>query len=373
MRSSGAASGATLSGSPLMRLGLSYRAIFLVVAFAMFATVLIFGAAALSSTRGNDASTVAQMAQTIAAARIEGGYAVMAWLHASTSPALRVVVQVVLGAAFILMCLWPLRYPRWLAIMTFLLIAPILFFLTLFIKDTALVVFVIGSALVLRSKLPEMAKVALVCAIYCVFALLFRQYYYLIVVVFLGLCLLRHLPPVLQVAAVVIGFVALAFVPSDVFYQLQHARDAVNAFRVGRDVEGARTAFVNIVEPGGYGNFLINYGYAIARLHLPFLFGPFRVQEAYLLLNLAAYAGLVWVSLRSRSRFVQTPGLLFVSHFAVLMLFEPDLGSYLRHLSSALPYLVPAAVLLDLPARRVASWRPADSRPAGAENLASGG
>lgn len=335
-----------------MRLGLSYRAVFLIVAFAMFAVVMIFGAAALSATRGNDAGTVAQMAQTIAAARIEGGYVVMAWIFAHTNAAMRVGIEILLATAFILMCLWPLRHRRWLAIMTFLLIAPILFFLSQFIKDTALVVFVIGSALVMRSRLPEIARIALVCAIYGVFALLFRQYYYLIIVAFLGLCLLRTLPSALQVAAMMVGVVALAFVPSDIFHQLQHARDSVNAFRIGRDIAGARTAFVNVVEPGGYGNFLINYGYAIARLHLPFLFGQFRMQEAYLLMNLAAYGWLVWTGLRSRDRLVQTPVLLVVSHFTVLMLFEPDLGSYLRHLSSALPYLVPAAVLLD---RRAAS------------------
>jgi len=204
----------------------------------------------------------------------------------------------------------------------------------------------------MRSRMPEVVRIALVCAVYGLFALYFRQYYWLIVVAFLGLYLLRTLPPTLRIAAAAIGVVALAFTPADVFYQLQHARDAVNAFRIGRDIAGARTAFVNIVEPDGYGNFLVNYGHAIARLHLPFLFAPFRLQEAYLLMNLAAYGWLAWAGLRSRDRRVQTPALLFASHFMVLMVFEPDLSSYLRHLSSALPYLVPAAVLLDAPRRR---------------------
>lgn len=328
-------------------LSISYRTIFIALVFALYAYAMTFGLSALSSTAGLDAGTVARLAQTIADGRIEGSYEAMAFLYARTTPALRIVIEIALGTGFILTCMGRIHRPQWLAVLALLLISPILFFLTQFVKDTILVAFVLAAVVVLRTRWPEWLKIALVCVIYAAYAMMFRQYYYLIVVAFIGLCLLRTLPAPLQLAAIAIGLVALAFVPAEIFAKLQTARDAVNINRIGRDLPGSKTAFMNLVQPGGYGEFLINYGYATARLHLPFLFGAFRLQEAFLLVNLAAYATFAWVGLRSRLRLVQTPALLFLAHVAILMLFEPDLGSYLRHLSSALPYLVPAVMLLD--------------------------
>src|SRR5690606_18697377 len=118
--------------------------------------------------------------------------------------------------------------------------------------------------------------------------------------------------------------------PSDVFWQLQSPRDMINQTRVFDTVEGVRTAFFNPYSPTNAVNFVLNYAYAVVRLNLAPLF-DFGVRSLYL----AAYVGLcvflVTYGLRSRREEVRLPALLFMAHFLVLAIFEPDLGSYLRH------------------------------------------
>jgi hypothetical protein len=122
---------------------------------------------------------------------------------------------------------------------------------------------------------------------------------------------------------------------------------------------GSRTVFYNLLPSDNIFNFIINYFYAIFRLNFAFILSP-KPQELFLALNLGVYFFLTLIGIRAADARVRLPTLLFVAHFGVMMLFEPDLGSYLRHTSSVLLYLVPALTLWD--ARQRKANPPADRR-----------
>jgi hypothetical protein len=139
---------------------------------------------------------------------------------------------------------------------------------------------------------------------------------------------------------------ALSMAPSELFELLQGPRDYINLLRMATTVVGVQSAFNNPLPPDSLGNFLVNYGYAFARLNLPVLF-QLRMQEVFLLSVTMTTFLLIWFGLRQGGPKERACALLVLAHALTLNLFEPDLGSYLRHLTSATIYLAPVLALLD--------------------------
>ena len=85
---------------------------------------------------------------------------------------------------------------------------------------------------------------------------------------------------------------------------------------------------------------------------------------------LCTYVLLMIRGLRSGNSRVSWPAALFCAHMLVLNIFEPDLGSYLRHLSTALLFLAPSLAMWDrqwqasLMSAPGGSGTPTPSRPA---------
>jgi hypothetical protein len=163
---------------------------------------------------------------------------------------------------------------------------------------------------------------------------------------FVGLILLRRMP-FFVVISVLLLVVAIAVVlPPHVFAQLQGSRDSIfNVDRIGRALPGARTAFANVYPPDSFFHFIANYVYAALRLNFPFFSGV-TPRDIYLFANVILFAWIAIAGFRSDLRTFDNTA-LFVSHVLVSICFEPDVGSYLRHISSAMPYLVPAVVVVD--------------------------
>src|SRR5690606_1092198 len=88
---------------------------------------------------------------------------------------------------------------------------------------------------------------------------------------------------------------------------------------------------------------------AIVRLNFPIIFQP-GTKELFLTVNVSILGYLAFLGLSSPDRRTWRPTLLFLSHFMVLMIFEPDYGSYLRHIMTSAPLLGPA--LLEIGSRR---------------------
>src|SRR5690606_16251863 len=128
--------------------------------------------------------------------------------------------------------------------------------------------------------------------------------------------------------------------------ELGEARDIVNRGRQWSNFAGSRSAFMNLVPTRDAFDFLVNYFYAVLRLNLPILFNP-APQEVFLMLNVGIYGWLAYIGCSVRDPAVRFPVVLFISHVLVLTIFEPDLGSYLRHLSSVFIYLLPALSFWD--------------------------
>jgi hypothetical protein len=87
-------------------------------------------------------------------------------------------------------------------------------------------------------------------------------------------------------------------------------------------------------------NFIINYIYALLVLALPVLvFGGFVDIVPTVLLIVIFYIGYRLYSVSSKDNFRDIYA-LFLAHYFVLVIFEPDVGSYMRHMTSVALYLL---------------------------------
>lgn len=300
----------------------------------------------LLPTQGNDAETVASLSTTADAADSFDGYAVMSLLYAYTNKVTQFIILLGFGAMLIGMFLWWLRVPRMLVIGCFCLLSPIFLYLTFFIKDTFTTPVAIVTTLILLSKrIPPLVKAAAVGAVYVGYAFVFRQYYLIIIALWFGILLFLKATWGWRTVLILLVPLGMLAVPNEVYDTLQLQRDVVNITRAGFAGAGNRTAFLNLVEPNGLGTFIVNFLYAAVRLNLPIVGGG--LKELYLFINLCIYAWLMVTGLRSGNPRISWPAGLFLAHVLVLNIFEPDLGSYLRHVSTALLLLAPSLVMHD--------------------------
>ncbi len=250
-----------------------------------------------------------------------------------------------IGAAHILIVYGRNTHPVTLLLCTVLLLPALLFFSRPG-KETLLspVTFLVLGLLCLR--LNGLARILAVGICYLFYAYFMREYFVVILAAFAGLMILAQVSWGLRLALIAGALGALSQAPSELFELLQAPRDYVNLLRMATSVVGVQSAFNNPLPPDSLGNFLINYGYALARLNVPILF-DFRMQEVFLLSVTATTFLLIWFGLRHGGPKERACALLVLAHALTLNLFEPDLGSYLRHLTSATIYLAPVLSLLD--------------------------
>lgn len=161
-----------------------------------------------------------------------------------------------------------------------------------------------------------------------------RNYYFLIIVFFLLTFIYIHKIKVnYKPLFIFILFGASFFIPDYVFQILQGTRDVFNSLRpVG---VGHETVYFNPFEPNNIYSFVLNYIHAFFNFNFPVIFS-FNFNTIYLQLYMVI---VFYIILSERLTLLK---LLFLSHIAILLLFEPDLGSYMRHLSSVCLYLIPS-------------------------------
>ncbi|MCA8000426.1 hypothetical protein [Burkholderia metallica] len=244
------------------------------------------------------------------------------------------------------------------------LIAPCLFF-NLFVasKDTLVVLIAVLLAWVAR-RCGTVRTLAAAVVLYAGYAAFIRSYFVLIVLCAGGAWAFRRVPVLLKVIGLLLLGAALIALPDAVYFLLQHPRDMAVDYLVYESPFGARTSFYNPYPPDSFVHFVGNYAYSVVRLNLPILFS-FDVKGvamqgfiAFVLASawprVAPTAGAGTASLRGG----EALACLVLGHIAVSMLFEPDLGSYTRHLSSVALFV---AVLWPLRTARAsaAAVRPA--------------
>jgi len=330
--------------------GVSYA--FIAVALLIYAWASIIGVEAVLPSQVNDELTVMTLAQDPRSIEgTGGGYYYMALLAAQLPTDMIDLLVAAVGILFIFQAFKGVRTTLGASVVLFLVIPPILLFLTIFIKEifTPLLTLAVIYAFRMRT---DSIKYAIIAAIYIIYGLFFRQYFLLIIVTFLALSVFSNTDRILKVTLVVAFVACLLIIPDYYFFDLQVVRDNLNSDRLISST-GSRTAFTNLVPPGGVMSFLINYVYAAAVLNVPIAFLYFGPKEAALTVTAMVYAALTIISLRSGNSILRGLALLFASHVAVQLLFEPDLGSYLRHSSALLLYLTPAIPYFEM------KWRQA--------------
>jgi len=296
--------------------------------------------------QAGDAETVATMAGSADSPEAFDGYGFMSLIYAHTNAGLRNLILFGFGSVLITMLLWWLRMPRTLAIAGFMLLAPLTLYLPFFVKDTFTAPLAITAAFLLtRGRTALWAKIAGVTIFYAAYAVIFRQYYFLIIPVWFFLVLFIEAPGSWRVVLLVAIPIVMVVIPKEIYDTLQVQRDMVNMARAGFAGEGNRSAFLNLVEPNGVFTFIVNFFYAAVRLNLPF--DRLAPNNIFLFMNVCLYFWLSVSGMRSANRIVSWPAALFFAHIVVITIFEPDLGSYLRHASTAILLLAPSMAMWD--------------------------
>lgn len=288
-----------------------------------------------SSTGGNDAATVARLA---AEERFEeGGYGSTAFVFGLVPEALQGALIFVIGSWFILYSLRRLQTNLHALLMLFLVLAPSILTVATFQKDLLTVPFLIAVAWSLERFPKGAALIGSVGLVYALYGYLFRDYFYLILFFFLFILAVRKLALQWKIVLFLGLVLVLTLTPVSMLQSLQGHRDIVNYYRLNDpNFVGARTAFANLMPIDGAWSFTVNYIYAMIRLNLAFFLDP-GPKELFLGMNVLGYLLAIVFGFRHGSRFAQNAASLLLAHLIVLHLFEPDLGSYMRHLSITLP------------------------------------
>jgi hypothetical protein len=226
------------------------------------------------------------------------------------------------------------------------LIAPCVFF-NLFVasKDTIVVLMSIALVLIGRRWGTRNLIVAVV-ALYATYALTVRVYFALILAIAVGAWIFRRASLRLKTVLILVVGVGLYMLPDAAYHVLLHPRDMAVDYLVAGSPYGARTGFYNLFEPDSFTAFCADYLYAILKLNVPVLFYPGPKEFLMLVfvwIALGSVFGSAFGSVCGRTSghlegtatgAVDVLASLVIGHIAVSMLFEPDLGSYIRHLSS---------------------------------------
>lgn len=182
-----------------------------------------------------------------------------------------------------------------------------------------------------------------IVAFYAFYGAFVRDYYFLIGAVFAGYMAVLKSPAMLRWVYILPLLGILLLLPENIYLAIGDARNEVNFSVDFGEGSETRTYFMNPLVSDGMFSFLGNYAYAFAMLHFPFL-KAVTLKEVVLFLNVLIYGA--WmitgiVRLQGPARMLPV---LFAAHVSVLTIFEPDYGSYFRHFSSVILYLLPALI-----------------------------
>ncbi|PMZ92680.1 MULTISPECIES: hypothetical protein [unclassified Pseudomonas] len=210
---------------------------------------------------------------------------------------------------------------------TLLYMVPFTLFNLKLSKEAIVIVMNLSCCLACLSGRSKVFKVVFVASLYLLYAYFFRFYYAFIAVGMVFLTCFFSAHGRLRTTLLCLALVACLVLPGDVWTQLQLARDTVNTSREG--LSDSKTIFSNLLTPNGIVTALPNSLYGAVR----FLFAPafsFRPQE--LLLSMVLWSVIV---LMVRNKNYSHPLMaLLMANFLIQTFFEPDLGSFLRHMTA---------------------------------------
>jgi hypothetical protein len=183
----------------------------------------------------------------------------------------------------------------------------------------------------------------IIAIVYVLVAFYIRPYYAGIALLFVGMVAIQKRIP--EINVLILGGTCIILVLASVgmlgekYLEPQQHRDFVNLHRILASGEGNRTAFNNVVPPNSFVNFVVNYVFAALYLNLPIVFLPDAKSAAMTLYMSGVMGCCIYGAVWAKSRHANLASYLVLSHLLVLWTFEPDLGSYLRHVSITTIYI----------------------------------
>lgn len=194
-------------------------------------------------------------------------------------------------------------------------------------KEAIVIIMNVSCCLVCMSHRSKIFKVAVVTVLYLLYAYYFRFYYAFIAAGMVFLTCLFSSTGRMRIALICLAIVVCIALPGDIWTQLQLARDSVNTSREG--LSDSKTIFSNLLTPDGFITAIPNSLYAAVR----FLFAPaFSLRPQELLLSIVLWSAII---LMVRNKNYSHPLMaLLMANFLIQTFFEPDLGSFLRHMTA---------------------------------------
>jgi hypothetical protein len=321
-----------------------------IIAIVVAAGFLVFGQMSsilLPGYFSNDTQNMVDIAEGLAVGYDVSLAVIAALIGMFSLPGLTLMVQLAgMVIVFYLMAPRRLVFTQLLALYSLALTAP----LSLVRPQKELLVFLLTAVcvwIINRVKTERAALIWTVLAYAIYLAVSLRPYYVLIIGAMLFLTLFVRRSAGGKLGILLVVFLLGFLIPNSLLEMLRLLRDAINDLRVlYPDLPGNRTAFSNPLVGAGWIGFVGNYVYAAIRLNLPLLFS---VTPSELALNIFSltwfYAMAKGYRTRDwRARFMVR---LIMSHLLVMWIFEPDLGSYLRHFSSLILYLSPIFAAIE--------------------------
>lgn len=314
----------------------SYRKIFLTFAVSFYLFVYFGGRFLFNANSGKDANLISNL--DVDELVIGSSYSVMAYLYSIIPSNLLDVVCISLALIFIFTVYSDARNKINLIILSILIMIPCILTIATFQKDLILVLFTTPVAFIIKSNIRTLFKIISISTIYVIYALVFRYYFFLIILIFISLYLFYITNFQFKLLFVSAFLMLISFIPNEFYFQIQSPRDFANAGRIGYEIAGNRTAFVNPLQPNSLYNFVYNYLYATIRLNFGFFFNT-GFKDLFFMFYTMTYYLYVFKGLVSKNQSFVLASFLVLSHGLTYFIFEPDTGSYARHLSSTLPYL----------------------------------
>ena len=235
------------------------------------------------------------------------------------------------------------------AMLGMVLVAPAVL-LSLFGPSKEILVFCMSILIVLsyNSDQSSTAKMLSTVLLYLAYGFTVRSYYFLIIATYVVILLWTTRITELRIVIVGMAAITIVLIPDEIYHVLQSARDSSIVYLKYTSPHIIRTLIENPFSPAGFLSFLLNYSYAfmVCVFHLIIDCTP---KEFILIIFNLVCAFLLVVGFRSENKAACSLSCLFLAHFVVLLLFEPDLGSYLRHLSSAVLYLLSSMLAWEKP------------------------
>lgn len=322
---------------------IKYKNFFTIILTLFLVLICLGGQGFFISTGALDASAIANL--DVDNVELGDSYAVMSWLYNHIPKNLLLPITIFCGFLFIKSIYFNAKKKNQVLLLSFMLLVPCILTISSFQKDLILVLFILPVTYLIYSKLSYVKKVLYISIIYLLYALIFRSYYFLITLIFISLYLFKISNGHMRIAIILALISIFLILPNSVYISLQSSRDIVNLDRLGVNDLGNRTAFKNPLVPDSFLNFIYNYIYAFLRLNFGFLFNLTIKDFIFAIYPLIYF----YYSLKSLNKKLSGSFLassLIISHVLVYFLFEPDTGSYARHLSSTLPYL--AVIITNL-------------------------